>query len=55
VITPVLRHWRVFEREGFSPRAEKARDELAVFMADLDARATKMVEKRERMAARKAG
>ena len=52
VITPVLRHWRVFERDDFGPRAEQARDELAAFLADLDARATRFVERRERVAAR---
>src|SRR3954454_3552123 len=45
VISPVLRHWRVFERADFGPRAEAARDELAAFMADLDARATKFEER----------
>jgi acyl-[acyl-carrier-protein] desaturase len=48
VIAPVLRHWRVFERTDFGPRGEKAREELAAFLADLDVRATKFVERRER-------
>src|SRR3954469_11441217 len=29
VIMPVLRHWQVFDRSGFGPRAERARDELS--------------------------
>jgi acyl-[acyl-carrier-protein] desaturase len=51
VISPVLRHWRVFDRTDLGPRAEAARDELAVFMADLDARATRFVERQARMTA----
>jgi acyl-[acyl-carrier-protein] desaturase len=51
VIMPVLRHWRVFERDGLGPRAEQARDELAAFLTELDARAARFVEKRERVAA----
>ena len=47
VVMPVLRHWRVFERSGFGARGEEARDELASFLADLDARATRFVERRE--------
>jgi acyl-[acyl-carrier-protein] desaturase len=54
VIMPVLRHWRVFERDGLDPRAERARDELGAFMVELDARATRFVDKRERALAGKA-
>jgi len=52
VLMPVLRHWRVFDRDDFGPRGEKAREDLAAFLAELDARATKFVERRERAAAR---
>jgi acyl-[acyl-carrier-protein] desaturase len=52
VVMPVLRHWRVFERDDFGPAGEKARDDLAAFLADLDARATRFVEKRAAAAAR---
>src|SRR5581483_10976518 len=48
VVMPVLRHWRVFERDGFGPRGELARDELAAFLVDLDTRATRFVERRAR-------
>jgi acyl-[acyl-carrier-protein] desaturase len=48
VVMPVLRHWRVFDRDGFGPRAEQAREELAEFLVDLDARATRFTDKRER-------
>ena len=52
VIMPVLRHWQVFERGGLGPRAEKARDELAAFLTELDERARKFVEKRDAARAR---
>jgi acyl-[acyl-carrier-protein] desaturase len=48
VVMPVLRHWQVFDRDGLGPRAERARDELAAFLTELDRRATKFVEKRDR-------
>jgi acyl-[acyl-carrier-protein] desaturase len=48
VVMPVLRHWRVFDRDDFGPRAEQARDQLAAFLTELDARATRFVEKRDR-------
>jgi acyl-[acyl-carrier-protein] desaturase len=54
VVMPVLRHWRVFERDGFGPRAEQAREELAEFLGELDARATRFAEQRERARARAA-
>ncbi len=46
VIMPVLRHWRVFDRQDLGPEGEKARDELAMFLADLDDQATRFVERR---------
>ncbi|KQS66738.1 acyl-ACP desaturase [Modestobacter sp. Leaf380] len=52
VVAPILRHWKVFERSGFGPEGEKAREELAQFMVGLDAQATKFVESRDRMRAR---
>ncbi len=54
VVTPVLRQWRVFDRDDFGPRAEAAREELAAFLVALDNRAARFVEKRERAAARAA-
>jgi acyl-[acyl-carrier-protein] desaturase len=47
VISPVLRFWKIFERTDFGPRGEVAREELATFMAGLDAQATRFVERRE--------
>ncbi len=49
VVAPILRHWKVFERTGFGPEGEKAREDLAAFMSGLDAQATKFVESRQRM------
>jgi acyl-[acyl-carrier-protein] desaturase len=48
VLAPVLRHWRIFERTGLGPQAEQAREELAAFLADLDQRASRFIEKRDR-------
>ncbi len=52
VVQPVLRFWRVFERDGFGPRGEKAREDLAAFLTELDTRASRFVEQRERARAR---
>ena len=46
VIAPVLRFWKIFSRDDFGPAGEQARDELAAFMAGLDAQASRFVEKR---------
>ncbi|MEV8517038.1 acyl-ACP desaturase [Dactylosporangium sp. NPDC051484] len=53
VLTPVLRQVRVFDR-SLSGDGEAARDELATFMADLDAQASRFVERREAQRARAA-
>ncbi|WP_433295063.1 acyl-ACP desaturase [Actinoplanes sp. CA-030573] len=47
VLLPVLRQWNVFGRTGLSPEGEKARDELAAHMAELENQATRFEEKRE--------
>jgi acyl-[acyl-carrier-protein] desaturase len=54
VVAPLLRYWRIFERDDFGPAGQQARDELAEFMADLSARATRFVEQREQQRARAA-
>jgi acyl-[acyl-carrier-protein] desaturase len=54
VVLPVLRHWRVFERLDFGPRGEQAREDLSTFLTELDARATKFTDRRERTRARTA-
>lgn len=54
VVAPVLKFWRVFERTDLGPEGEQAREELAAFMADLDAQATKFVDRRETQRAKAA-
>jgi acyl-[acyl-carrier-protein] desaturase len=54
VVAPVLRAWKVFERTDLGPEGEQAREELAAFMAGLDAQASRFVESRERARARAA-
>ena len=53
VVMPVLRHWRVFDRNDLSAAGEQAREELAAFLADLERRARRFVERREAAAARR--
>jgi acyl-[acyl-carrier-protein] desaturase len=52
VVSPVLRAWKVFERTDLGPAGEKARDELAEFLAALDTQASRFIEKREQTRAR---
>ena len=54
VIMPVLKYWKVFDRDDFGPAGEQARIELADFLNTLDAQATRFVEQRDRLRAREA-
>jgi acyl-[acyl-carrier-protein] desaturase len=54
VISPVLKFWNVFDREGLGPTGEQAREELAKFVAQLDEQASRFVEQRERARAKAA-
>ncbi|MFC0314526.1 acyl-ACP desaturase [Gordonia phosphorivorans] len=54
VIMPVLRKWNVFERNDFGAEGEKTRDELAAFLEQLEADATRFEEMRDRSLAREA-
>jgi acyl-[acyl-carrier-protein] desaturase len=54
VVAPILKFWQVFERTDLGPAGEQARDELAEFMAGLDAQASRFVEQRDRARARAA-
>jgi acyl-[acyl-carrier-protein] desaturase len=47
VLQPVLRQWNVFERTGLDADGEKAREELAAQLTELDVQATRFEEKRE--------
>ena len=46
ILWPLLRYWRVFERNDLDPEAERARDSLARFLGKLDASAKKFEERR---------
>lgn len=51
VLLPLLRHWQFFERSGLDGEAERARAEIAAFLAALDAEARKYEDKRAAAAA----
>lgn len=56
VVMPVLRKWRVFEREDLGPAGEQARTSLADLLAELETQAQRFEDRRDalrsRMAAR---
>ena len=52
VVAPVLRFWNVFEIEGLDAEGEKARTELADFMAELEKQALRFEDKRDALKAR---
>ena len=54
VIQPILRQWNIFERTDFGPAGEAKREELAVFLADLETQASKFEQMRDARRARAA-
>jgi acyl-[acyl-carrier-protein] desaturase len=54
VILPLLRHWAVFDLEGLDAEGEKARVELAEFLTQLDAQASRFEQRRAQAQARAA-
>jgi acyl-[acyl-carrier-protein] desaturase len=57
VVLPVLRKWRIFERDDFTGEGERKRDELAAFIKTMEVEAAKFEESKARYlerAARKA-
>jgi acyl-[acyl-carrier-protein] desaturase len=54
VVWPLLKKWQVFEVEGLDAAAERRREELAVFVTELDSQAARFEEKREARRARRA-
>jgi acyl-[acyl-carrier-protein] desaturase len=52
VLTPVLRQWRVFDLEDLRDDGNRARDELAEFLRELEASANRFLERRAERAAR---
>jgi acyl-[acyl-carrier-protein] desaturase len=55
VLQPVLRHWKVFEREGLGAEGEQARARLGDFLDKLDRTASRFAERREATRARRQG
>ena len=53
VLTPPLRHWRVFERGDLSDVGEKYRDQLADFLQELEKKAVRFEEQRARTLSRR--
>ena len=47
VLAPVLRQWDVWDRGGLDAEGEKAREQLAAQMQELDSQASRFEEKRE--------
>ena len=52
VIMPVLRKWKIFERNDFGSVGNAARDELAQLLADMDVSVNRFEERRESLRAR---
>jgi acyl-[acyl-carrier-protein] desaturase len=52
VIMPVLRKWKIFERNDFGAVGNAARDELAQILADMDVSVNRFEERREALRAR---
>ena len=52
VVMPVLRYWKVFDRNDFGPDGEIARQELADYLAGLEIQAERFENKREALAKR---
>ena len=54
VVMPVLRTWKVFERNDFTPHGEQIRDRLAVYLDTLGQQVVRFEEQRDRALAREA-
>lgn len=54
VLLPVLRQWKVWDIEGLGPAGERARQEIADFLDQLEAAAVRFEERRAARAAREA-
>jgi acyl-[acyl-carrier-protein] desaturase len=54
IVMPLVRQWRLFELEGLDDEGERARQELAAAIAELDEQATRFVAQREEAAAKRA-
>jgi acyl-[acyl-carrier protein] desaturase len=54
VVMPVLRKWRIFERDDFAGEGARRRDELALFLKRMDSEAAKFLESKARYLEREA-
>ncbi|WP_405163359.1 acyl-ACP desaturase [Nocardia sp. NBC_01499] len=54
VVMPVLRIWKIFERDDFTAAGEQTRDKLADYLAKYERDILKFEERRDRIAARQA-
>ena len=54
VVLPVLRKWRIFERDDFGPEGARRRDELALYLKRTDSEAAKFGESKARYLEREA-
>ncbi|MFF2552902.1 acyl-ACP desaturase [Nocardia sp. NPDC058058] len=54
VVNPVLKKWRIFERDDFTARGEETRERLGLFLEKLGKDVIKFEEQRDRMLAREA-
>ncbi|MEV6070059.1 acyl-ACP desaturase [Nocardia sp. NPDC052001] len=54
VVNPVLKKWRIFERDDFTTRGEETRERLGLFLEKLGKDVLKFEEQRDRMLAREA-
>ncbi len=54
VVRPVLKIWKIFDREDFSAEGEQTREELASFLDGLEQQAVRFEEMRDRALARDA-
>ena len=54
VVWPVLRKWRIFERDDFTSRGEQTRERLGLFLEKLEKDVLKFEEQRDRLLAREA-
>ncbi|OBB69422.1 MULTISPECIES: acyl-ACP desaturase [unclassified Mycobacterium] len=54
VVMPVLRKWRIFEREDFTGEAARMRDDLAVLVKELEQASDKFDESKQRYLEREA-
>jgi acyl-[acyl-carrier-protein] desaturase len=52
VVLPVLRKWRVFEREDLGAQGEASREELAGIMATMETSANRFEDRRDALRAR---